>query len=115
MGIVYRLALVFAIIGAINWGLIGLFQFDLVATIFNGQNSFLARTVYTLVGISGLLCIPLLFKSYEEDDLEIVDNQFSNAYTNTNYQTEFGEEEVFSQVQKERATELYDNDDDKKE
>ncbi|MFP3919530.1 DUF378 domain-containing protein [Lysinibacillus telephonicus] len=114
MGIVYRIALVLAIIGAINWGLIGLFQFDLVAALFGGQDSILSRTVYSLVGLSGLLCIPLLFKAFEEDDVEIANNQFSNAFTNTNYQTEFGEEEEFSEVQKERATELYDNDDKKK-
>lgn len=113
MGIVYRIALVLAIIGAINWGLIGLFQFDLVAALFGGQDSILSRTVYSLVGLGGLLSIPLLFKAFEEDDVEIADNQFSNAFTNTNYQTEFGEEEDFSEVQKDRASELYKNDDKK--
>ena len=127
MGIVYRIALVLVIVGAINWGLIGLFQFDLVAVLFGGQDSALSRIVYSLVGLAGLLSIPLLFKAYDEDDVEIANNNHSNAYTNMNYQTEFGEEADFDEVQKtrttdieqtgsypevqnNRATELYDND-----
>ncbi|MCM3718734.1 DUF378 domain-containing protein [Fictibacillus phosphorivorans] len=57
-----RFALALVIIGAINWGLIGFFQFDLVAAIFGGQDSALARIVYGLVGLSGLYCLTLLFK-----------------------------------------------------
>ena len=112
MGIIYRLALVLAIIGAINWGLIGLFQFDLVATLFGGQETFLSRTVYTLVGISGLLCIPLLFRAFEEEDVDVVpnDTRHSNAYSNMNYQTEFGEEADFTEEDKKRARELYSDD-----
>jgi uncharacterized membrane protein YuzA (DUF378 family) len=48
-------ALVLVIIGAINWGLVGLFQFDLVAALFGGQSAALSRVVYTLVGLSGLV------------------------------------------------------------
>lgn len=48
-------ALVLVIIGAINWGLVGLFQFDLVATLFGGQTATLSRVVYSLVGLSGLI------------------------------------------------------------
>ncbi len=55
-------ALVIAIIGAINWGSIGLFGVDLVATLFGGQASVLSRIIYTVVGIAGLWCITLLFK-----------------------------------------------------
>lgn len=112
MGIIYRLALVLAIIGAINWGLIGLFQFDLVATLFGGQDTFLSRTVYTLVGISGLLCIPLLFRAFEEDEVDTVtnDTRHNNAYTNMNYQTEFGEETEFTEEDRKRARELYTDD-----
>ncbi len=55
------IALILVIVGAINWGLIGFFQFDLVAEIFNGQDAFLSRVVYALVGISGLICITILF------------------------------------------------------
>ena len=60
MKIIDKVALVLIIIGAINWGLIGLFRFDLVATLF-GEMSVLSRIVYSLVGISGLWGIKLLF------------------------------------------------------
>lgn len=61
-----RTALVFTIIGAINWGLIGFFQFDLVATIFGGQDSGLSRIIYGIVGIAGLINLGLLFKPNAE-------------------------------------------------
>lgn len=54
------IALVLIIVGAINWGLIGLFNFNLVDTLF-GVGSALSRIVYTLVGVSGLWAIRLLF------------------------------------------------------
>jgi len=57
-----RLSLVLVIIGAINWGLIALFQFDLVASLFGGQDALLSRIVYGLVGLAGLYCISLLFR-----------------------------------------------------
>lgn len=60
MKVIDKIALVLIMIGAINWGLIGLFQFDLVATIF-GEMSIISRIVYGLVGISGLWGIKLLF------------------------------------------------------
>ncbi len=60
MKVIDKIALVLIIIGAINWGLIGLFQFDLVATIF-GEMSIISRIVYDLVGLSGLWGIKLLF------------------------------------------------------
>ncbi|AQX53373.1 DUF378 domain-containing protein [Priestia flexa] len=63
---VQRFALVLTIIGAINWGLIGFFQFDLVAAIFGGQSAALSRIVYGLVGIAGLINLGLLFKPSEE-------------------------------------------------
>lgn len=56
-----KLALILVIIGAINWGLIGLFQFDLVATLFGGNHTILSRIVYTLVGLGGLYAIKFLF------------------------------------------------------
>lgn len=55
-------ALVLAIIGALNWGSIGLFGFDIVAAICGGQTAILSRIIYTVVGIAGLWCITLLFK-----------------------------------------------------
>lgn len=60
MKVIDKIALVLIVIGAINWGLIGLFRFDLVATLF-GEMSALSRIVYSLVGISGLWGIKLLF------------------------------------------------------
>ena len=55
-------SLVITIIGAINWLLVGLFRFDLVAYICGGQASTLSRIIYTIVGIAGLWCISLLFR-----------------------------------------------------
>lgn len=63
-----KFALVLVIIGALNWGLISLFQFDLVASIFGGQAAILSRIVYGLVGLAGLYCITLLFNEYERVD-----------------------------------------------
>jgi uncharacterized protein len=57
-----RLALIIVIIGALNWLLLGLFQYDLVAAIFGGSVSFISRTVYTIVGLAGLYSISLLFR-----------------------------------------------------
>lgn len=56
------LALILAIIGAINWGLVGFARFDLVAWIFGGQTAGFSRIIYALVGIAGLWCITLLFR-----------------------------------------------------
>lgn len=70
MNVLNKIFLVLLIIGGLNWGLIGLFQFDLVATLFGGMSSILSRIVYTLVGISGLYCITLLF--HRADDQELV-------------------------------------------
>ena len=60
-----RFSLVLVIIGALNWGSIGLFQFDLVAWIFGGQDAILSRIVYTLVALAGIWCISLLFRDNE--------------------------------------------------
>lgn len=53
-------ALILVIVGALNWGLIGLFNFDLVATLFGGQTAFISRIVYSLVGLAGLYAITFL-------------------------------------------------------
>ncbi len=58
-----RIALVLTIIGGINWGSIGLFRFDLVAWLFGGQTATVSRVIYTLVGLSALWCISLLFRT----------------------------------------------------
>ena len=60
------IALVLVIIGAINWGSIGLFGFDIVAALFGGQTALMSRIIYSLVGLSGIWSITLLFKYKEE-------------------------------------------------
>ena len=60
-----KIALLLVIIGAVNWGLIGIFQFDLVASISPGQAAVVSRIIYTLVGAAGLWCISLLFRDRE--------------------------------------------------
>ena len=60
-----RISLILVIIGAINWLLVGLFSFDLVAYVFGGQTAVLSRVIYTLVGVAGLWCISLLFRERE--------------------------------------------------
>ena len=58
------LALVLAIIGSLNWGLVGIFRFDLVAWLFGGQSAVLSRIIFTLVGLAGLWCITFLFRNF---------------------------------------------------
>ena len=60
-----RISLILVVIGAINWGGIGLFQFDIVAWIFGGQDAILSRIIYTLVALAGIWCISLLFRRNE--------------------------------------------------
>lgn len=62
-----KIALVIAIIGGINWGSIGLFRFDIVAWLFGGQGSLVSRIIYTIVGLSALWCISLLFRTNDEE------------------------------------------------
>ena len=56
------IALILSIVGSLNWGLVALFKFDLVAWIFGGQAAVLSRIIYGLVGLAGLWCITLLFR-----------------------------------------------------
>ncbi len=63
MKIVDRIALILTIIGGVNWGLIGIFKFDLVAWIFGGQDAVLSRIIYTLVGLAAIWCISLMFRN----------------------------------------------------
>ncbi len=63
-----RIALILVIIGALNWGSIGLFQFDLVAWICGGPATLLARIIYTVVGLAGIWCISLVFRSRDAYD-----------------------------------------------
>ena len=61
-----KIALALVIIGALNWGGIGLFGFDTVAYLFGGQLALLSRIIFGLVGLAGLWCITLLFRSDRE-------------------------------------------------
>jgi uncharacterized membrane protein YuzA (DUF378 family) len=58
-----RLSLLLVIIGAVNWGLVGLFQFDLVAFLFGGQAALISRVLYTIIGAAGVWSISMLFTS----------------------------------------------------
>lgn len=60
-----KIALVLSIIGALNWGSIGIFGFDIVAYLFGGQTATLSRIIYTLVALAGIWCITLLFRETE--------------------------------------------------
>ena len=66
-----KLALILVIIGAINWGSIGLFQFDIVGWIFGGQSAVVSRIIFTVVALAGIWCISLLFRENEV----LVDNK----------------------------------------
>ncbi len=57
-----KICLVLSIIGCLNWGLVGLFSFDLVAWIFGGSGMLLSRIVYTVIALAGVWCISLLFR-----------------------------------------------------
>ncbi len=58
-------SLLLVIVGAINWGLVGLFQFDLIAFLFGGQAAMISRVLYTIVGAAGLWSISMLFTPRE--------------------------------------------------
>lgn len=62
-----KIALILTIIGGVNWGLIGIFQFDLVAWIFGGQSAIISRIIYTLVALAAVWCISLLFSTRVDD------------------------------------------------
>ena len=63
-----RIALVLAILGGLNWGIVGIFGFDMVAALFGGQASGVSRVLYTLVGLAALWCISLLFRERDMVD-----------------------------------------------
>lgn len=61
-----KIALLLLIIGGVNWGLVGIFRFDLVAWLFGGSGALLSRIIYILVSISAVWCISLLFRERNE-------------------------------------------------
>lgn len=56
------LALILSIVGCVNWGLVGIFQFDLVAWLFGSSAALFSRIIYTVIGLAGVWCISLLFR-----------------------------------------------------
>ena len=68
MSILDRIALALVVIGGLNWGSVGLFRFDLVAFACGGSASMISRVVYTLVGLSAVWCVTLLFR--DKDPVE---------------------------------------------
>lgn len=62
------IAQILSIIGCLNWGLVGIFQFDLVAWLFGGSWSLLSRIIYTIVGLAGLWCISFLCRNHGSED-----------------------------------------------
>ena len=65
MKVIDTITLILVIVGALNWGGVGLFGFDTVAFLFGGQAAVISRIIYTLVGAAGLWCISLLFRDRE--------------------------------------------------
>jgi uncharacterized membrane protein YuzA (DUF378 family) len=68
MMVIDRIALVLVIIGALNWGSVGIFAFDFVSWLFGGDASALTRIVYTLVGLAGVWSISLLFRENPSEE-----------------------------------------------
>ncbi len=65
-----KIALSLAIIGCLNWGLVGLFKFDLVGWIFGGMDAIVSRIIFVLVALAGIWCINLLFKPLGHDRID---------------------------------------------
>lgn len=65
MATLQKVALVLTIIGAINWGLVGLFDFNLVAALFGDENV-ISRIIYVLIGIAGIINVGLLFEDFDD-------------------------------------------------
>ena len=57
-----KICLILSILGSINWGLVGIFQFDLVAWLFGGQDAMVSRIIYSVIALAGIWCISLLFR-----------------------------------------------------
>ena len=67
MSVLDKIALAFVVIGGLNWGSVGLFQFDLVAFVGGGSDGLISRVIYTVVGLSALWCITLLFRDTDKN------------------------------------------------
>jgi uncharacterized protein len=102
VGTLYRIALVLVIVGAINWGLIGFFRFDLVAFLFGSQSALLSRWVYSLVGIAGLIVIPILAKPLVEDEAHHTEERTHFTRYSTEASDEFGHYDAHNQDKQSR-------------
>ena len=72
MSMLDRIALTLTVVGGINWGLVGIFRFDLVAWLCGGQTAVLARVIYSLIAICALWCLALVFRSQDDGYRESV-------------------------------------------
>ena len=61
-----RICLILTIIGSLNWGSVGLFQFDIVAWLFGGADALISRIIYTVIALAGVWCVSLLFRDKAE-------------------------------------------------
>ena len=77
--IINKIALIISIIGSLNWGLVGLFSFDLVAWIAGGPETLLARIIYVVVALAGIWCISLLFHDDERDSVHRENHRQSHS------------------------------------
>ncbi len=67
MRILQKICLALTIIGALNWGMVGLFETDLVATLFNGSDSMISKIIYVIIAIAGIINIGLLIEPMHDD------------------------------------------------
>ncbi len=67
MNMLDRIALILTVAGGVNWGLVGIFRFDLVAWLCGGQSAVLSRVIYTVIAICALWCLALVFRGQEDD------------------------------------------------
>ena len=75
-----KLALILLIIGGINWGLVGIFQLDIIAWLFGGAGALISRVLYILVAISAVWCISLLFKDNGREAVTTVDSETAENF-----------------------------------
>lgn len=79
--IIDKIALALLIIGGINWGSIGIFNFDIVGSLFGGQSSALSRIIFVIVGLCAVWCISLLFRNNAVSGSGDPDDDSSGIYT----------------------------------
>ena len=82
-----KISLVLTIIGALNWGAIGLFRFDVVAWIFGGQDAVMSRIIYTVVALAGVWCISLLFRERTTVTDDEVKSHLTETLADSGYST----------------------------